>query len=78
MKRVNVTICSEPETLGAGKTMRDLIWYGNNLAKLLEKEFSCKIDLHLGSGLDSYSDDQAVRERVREIESTDEWKKLLP
>lgn len=78
MKTVHVTICSDPETIGPEAGNSELFSYGNNLAKLLEREFSCRIHLHFGSDPESTSDDQKIRERIRAIETSDEWRKLLP
>ena len=77
MKRVNVTICSDAETIAPEASNAELFCYANNLAKLLEKEFNCTIHLHFGSNPGSEADDPLVSERIRAVESTDEWRKLL-
>lgn len=78
MKIVNVTICSDPDTLGPGHDLADVVGYGAILCATIEKEFGCKTLLHFGSEERTLCDDPLVRQRIRAIESTDEWKKLLP
>lgn len=75
---VNITVCGDPATLGNYAIEQDVYAYANNLAKLVEHEFGCVVHIHLDSDANSTADNQSVRERIREIESTDEWRKLLP
>jgi hypothetical protein len=71
---VTVTISNDPATLGSDATQRDIEQYAIKLAAYLNDDFEgLDISVKLDSVYRSTSTHQGVEERVREIESSDEW-----
>jgi hypothetical protein len=72
---INVTISSDPLTLGAAATQSDLDRYRTALESLLSRDMGREVRVALG--LATQCDDEQCLERVRQIESGGEWTRLL-
>ena len=83
MATVNITVSSDLATLGSEATESDLERYTAGLARLIAREFGCgvEVDTDCVSSTKVECANNALRERisdrVREIESGDEWVSLL-
>lgn len=74
---VTITLANDPTNLGPDATRDDLSRWGENLRKALECEFGRSMHLVLGYGLRTTASDVEVDERIRQIESSDEWIQYL-
>ena len=74
-----VHIDSDLLTLGEATTDANMATYVVNLEALLEREFSCSIEVRgvMGGNWIRCATSDDIDERVREIETGDEWLGLL-
>ena len=82
---IEITISSDPLSIGPSATTADLERFGAALASHLADEFGCRVRCRLASVIHSsagstdgeYDLAARVAERLREIESGDEWTRLV-
>lgn len=77
-KTVTIECSTNPQLIGDAATRDDLYHYYANLTELLSREFGVQIHRVNGSSeRTECRESEEIRERIREIESGDEWIQLL-